>query len=299
MKRLLVPTDFSPASDRAVEQAAELARASKAEVHLMHKIVYPPPNPPTDLLDRLDDAARFEYVLKDVIERPEREAQEGLEVRQKNLENQGIRVTAHLERSGDVYERIENAVESLKPDLLVIGTHGRGGVRKWLMGSVAEKTLRHASVNVLTLHDDSPVARAEGGIGEMLVATDFSDGARRALEAARRLAATFDGAICLLHVLETRFAPRRGHEAPAVLEVSRELRAQAEQALENELTSDKETSVLADGDVVREIDRAARERNASLVVVGSHGLSGVRRVLLGSVAERVARFCHLPVLIVR
>jgi nucleotide-binding universal stress UspA family protein len=294
-----VPTDFSPASDRALEQAAELARASKAEVHLLHKVVYPPPHPPTELLDRLDDAARFDYVLKDVIERPEREAQEGLETRRKGLEGQGLIAAIHLERSGDIYGRIAHAIESLKPDLLVMGTHGRGGVQKWLMGSVAEKALRHAAVDVLTLHADSPLARTEGGIGEILVATDFSDGARRALEAARRLVGAIGGSLCLLHVLETRFAPRRGDGAPALLEVSRELRSQAERALQDELSANGEKFVLAEGDIVREIDRVAEERLASLIVVGSHGLTGVRRALLGSVAEKVARFCHLPVLTVR
>jgi len=297
MKRILVPTDFSPASDRALEQAAELARASKAEVHLLHKVVYPPPHPPTELLDRLDDAAQFGYVLKEVIERPEREAQEGLETRRKGLEGKGLDAVTHLERSGNVYERIEHAVESLKPDLLVMGTHGRGGIQKWIMGSVAEKVLRHVSVDVLTLHADSPVARTEGGIGEILVATDFSDGARRALEAARRLTRAIGGSICHLHVLETRFAPNGGEGGPALLEVTRELRDQAERALKEE--SAGETFVLGEGDVVREIDRIAEERRASFIAIGTHGLTGVRRVLLGSVAEKVARYCHLPVLTVR
>jgi nucleotide-binding universal stress UspA family protein len=80
--------------------------------------------------------------------------------------------------------------------------------------------------------------------------------------------------------------------------VSQELRAQAERALKEELASE-EQFVLREGDVVREIDRVAEERLASLIVVGSHGLTGVRRALLGSVAEKVARFCHLPVLTVR
>ena len=299
MKRILVPTDFSPTSDRALEQAAELARALKAEVHLLHKVVYPPPHPPTGLLDRLDDAARFDYVLNEVIERPEREAQDGLEARRKDLEGKGLTVAIHLERSGDVYERIEHAVESLKPDLVVMGTHGRGGIRKWLIGSVAEKTLRHAAVDVLTLHADSPVARTEGGIGELLVATDFSDGARRALEVARNLASSLGGSICLLHVVEAQFQPRRGDAEPALLEVSRDLRAQAERALKEERASDEEEFILREGDVVREIDRVAEERRASWIAVGTHGLTGVRRALLGSVAEKVARFCHLPVLTVR
>jgi nucleotide-binding universal stress UspA family protein len=298
MKKILVPTDFSAASDRALEQAAEIARTLNAEVHLLHKVVYPPPHPPTELLDRLDDAARFDYVLKEVIERPEREAREGLETRRKSLEAKGIAVATHLERSGDVYERIECAIQSLKPDLLVMGTHGRGGIQRWLMGSVAEKALRHTSVDVLTLHADSPVAGTDGGIGEILVATDFSDGARRALAAARSLARSLGGSVALLHVLEGRFAPRRGEAEPTLLEVSHEHRAQAERALQEEIAPG-ESFVLAQGDVAREIDRVAEERRASLVVVGTHGLTGVRRALLGSVAEKVARFCNLPVLIAR
>jgi nucleotide-binding universal stress UspA family protein len=299
MKRILVPTDFSTASDRALEQASALARALKAEVHLLHKVVYPPPHPPTELLDRLDDAAQFEYVLKEVIERPEREAQEELEARRSRLQGLGLTVTAHLEKSGDVYERIEHAIESLAPDLLVMGTHGRSGVRKWLLGSVAEKALRHTAVDVLTLHADSPVARTQGGIGKILVATDFSDGSRRALASARRLAASLGGSIVLLHVLESRFEPRSGDAEPALAEVSREHRAQAERALREEARPEAEEFLLREGDVVREIERAAEEKGAGIVSVGTHGLGAVRRVFLGSVAEKVARFCPLPVLTVR
>jgi nucleotide-binding universal stress UspA family protein len=173
------------------------------------------------------------------------------------------------------------------------------------MGSVAEKALRHSPVDVLTLHADSPIARCEGGIGELLVATDFSDGSRRALGAARRLTREIGGSIRLLHVIESRFAPRRGDAEPSLLEVSPEIRAQAERALREELgsessgSSSKDQWVLAEGDVVREIDRVAEERLSSWIVIGSHGLTGVRRALLGSVAEKVARFCHLPVLTVR
>jgi nucleotide-binding universal stress UspA family protein len=141
MKTLLVLTDFSAASDGALAQAERLARSSGAEVHLFHKVVYPPPYP-TDL-DRLDDVAKLDYVLKEVLERPEREAREALEQRVSRLRDRGLAVRPHLERSGDVYESAEAAIDSVKPDLVIMGTHGRSGVRKWLMGSVAEKVLRH------------------------------------------------------------------------------------------------------------------------------------------------------------
>lgn len=175
MKTLLVLTDFSAASDRALAQAERLARSSGAEVHLFHKVVYPPPQL-TDL-DRLDDAAKLDYLLKEVLERPEREAREALEQRVSRLRDRGLAVRPHLERSGDVYERAEVAIDSVKPDLVVMGTHGRSGVRKWLMGSVAEKVLRHCGVDVLTLHEDSPVAAADDGLGEVIVAPDRARGA--------------------------------------------------------------------------------------------------------------------------
>jgi nucleotide-binding universal stress UspA family protein len=299
MKRILVPTDFSPASDRAIEQATELARALPAEVHLLHKVVYPEPHAGTELLDRPFDAARFENVLREVLERPEREAREALDSRRARLERDGLRVSARLETSGDVYERIESAIDALKPDLVVMGTHGRSGVRKWLMGSVAEKTLRHAACDVMTLHADSPIARAGSG-EKILVATDFSDGARRALDTARKLAGPLRAKIVLLHVLEERFAPgRRDDGEIALVEVSAEHRARAEKALGEEIASEGEEALLREGEVVREIERAADEKRAGIVVVGTHGLGAVRRVLLGSAAEKVARFCRLPVLVAR
>ena len=297
MKTLLVLTDFSAASDRALAQAERLARSSGAEVHLFHKVIYPPPHP--NDLDRLDDAAKLDYVLKEVLERPEREAREALEERVSRLRDRGLAVRTHLERSGDVYERAEAAIDSVKPDLVVMGTHGRSGVRKWLMGSVAEKVLRHCGVDVLTLHEDSPVAAADDGLGEVIVATDFSECSRRALEAACRLTSSIGGSLALLHVLERRFFPRVGEGTPARVEIGDDVRRESEKALQNELAGREGSIVLAEGHVAEEIDRTARERGASMVVLGTHGASGIRHALIGSVAEKVTRFCRLPVLTVR
>jgi nucleotide-binding universal stress UspA family protein len=299
MRRIFVPIDFSPASDRALGQAERLARAFGADVQLFHKIVYPPPLPHAGLLDRLDDAAKFDYVLREVIERPEREAAEELNRRAEQLEREGLKVATHLERSGDVYERVETAIEAFKPDLVVMGTHGRAGIGRWLMGSLAEKVLRHADVDVLTLHADSPVAVTEDGIGEVLVATDFSDGARRALNAADGWTSALGGSICLLHVLESRFVPKSGEGKRELIEATHDHRARAEVALREELATRKGVVVLAEGHVAREIDRVANERKASLIAMGKQGLSGLQLALIGSTTEKVARLARAPVLTVR
>ncbi len=299
MTAILVLVDFSAASDRALSQAEVLARAFKGHVHLFHKVVYPPPVPPTELLDRLDDAARFDFVLTDVIERPEREAKEELDRRASTLRARGLSVTTHLQRSGDVYEGVEKAISALKPDLVVVGTHGRSGVQKWLMGSLAEKVLRHAAVDVLTLHVDSPVAGGEGGLGEILVPTDFSDCSRRAADAAFRLTKQAGGTVCLVHVLEPQPLPWAEGQDTLLVEEDGELRKRFEEALSEERRGRKADVVLAAGNVSREIDRVARERGSSMVVLGTHGRGGLAHVLIGSVAEKVTRFCRLPVLTVR
>lgn len=300
MRALLVLTDFSAASDRALAQAEYLARVLGGHIHLLHRVVYPPPMPPTQLLDRLDDAARFDTVLIETIERPEREAREELDRRASALRTRGLPVTVHLERSGDVYERVVRAISEVAPDLVAMGTHGRAGVQKWLMGSLAEKVLRHATVDVLTLHEDSPVAGGDGGLGEVLVPTDFSDCSRRALDAAFRLTGAAGGTVSLVHVLEPLPLPWDEGQATLLFGPDGgELRSRFETALREELGGRQGAVALAEGNLTREIDRIARERRASLIVLGTHGRSGLAHAIIGSVAEKVTRFSRLPVLTVR
>lgn len=297
MKRILVLTDFSPASERALAQAEALARAFGAELHLFTKVVYPPPQPPTELLEQLTDADRFDYVLKEVLEKPEREAREALDARAADLRGKGLDVATLFEQSGEVFARAEAAIASVKPDLLVMGTHGRSGVKKWLLGSLAEKMLRHAPVDVLTVHESSPVAGSDDGLGVVLVATDFSACSARALDTAYRFVSALGGSILLLHVMEPRFRPI-GAEGE-VMDLSDELRTESESALRDALGGREGTTLLSEGNVAVSVDRLAREKGAGLIVQGTHGRGGLRRALIGSVAERVARLSTLPVLTVR
>jgi nucleotide-binding universal stress UspA family protein len=299
MKRILVLTDFSPASERAERQAERLALALGAEIQLLHKVVYPAPVPPSELLDRLDDSERFDDVLTEVLEQPEREARETLEARAERLRSAGIPVTTHLERSGEAFDCAERAIATLGPDLLVMGTHGRSGIRKFLMGSVAEKVLRHADIDVLTLREDASLALTEKKLDEVLVPTDFSFASRRALDAAFRWTRDLSGSVCLLHVMEPRFSPRGEGFDSVPLEVGAALQAEALDSLRRELGEREGVTLLAEGDVASTIERFATERSVSLVIQGSHGRGRFQDVFLGSVAEKVARSSRFPVLTVR
>ncbi|MEB2311440.1 MAG: universal stress protein [Sorangiineae bacterium] len=139
-RRILVPIDFNPSSDRALELAVSLAEAHQAELVVVHVVevpIYPYTTqviPEADLLTPLEDAARVE--LERTITR----------VRER-LPGAGAEL-----RRGLAWQEVLAAVERSKADLIVMGTRGRRGVAHLLLGSVAEKLVRLSPVPVLTVH---------------------------------------------------------------------------------------------------------------------------------------------------
>src|SRR3989441_6357851 len=111
----------------------------------------------------------------------------------------GVAVTSEL-RTGDVYEEIKGSIVDVKPDLVVMGTHGRRGVERWFMGSTTEKLLRHSPVPLITISaagEKPEVPRFR----RILVTTDFSDGTPDALAYAFSAAQENESKISLLHVV--------------------------------------------------------------------------------------------------
>jgi nucleotide-binding universal stress UspA family protein len=159
--------------------------------------------------------------------------------------------------------------------------------------------LRHTRIDLLTVNEDSPLSPAEGHFGEILVATDFSDCARRALDVGFRLASALSGKVTLVHVIERPFLPRDAEAVTDLLDLSKDLKERSRRALKAELGGRQGEIVLADGRASERIVRLAHERGSSLVVLGTHGRSGIAHVVVGSVAENVVRSCQPPVLVVR
>ena len=141
-RKILVPTDFSTPADEALERAGQLARLTGAELHLLHAYELPtttlgvvdvPLALPQEFFDRIREAAQSQ-----------------LEERAKKLTAGGAEVRAHL--TLDTPSRaILDAAEKLGADLIVMGTHGRTGMKHVLLGSVAERTVRLANCPVLTV----------------------------------------------------------------------------------------------------------------------------------------------------
>lgn len=286
--RLLHPTDFSECSEGALPVAVLLAEAHEAELHALHALVLHAADE-TDvdrLWERLAEEARAEL----------RAIGEGRE----------LRVSPAVARGISAAPVILDYASEQDVDLIVMGTHGRRGVRRWLAGSVAEEVVRLAPCPVLTVQAEPGPSEAGAvpGFQEMVVPVDFSSHSRLAVAHARELAETLDARVSLVHVVEQAVYPdfylpvhSSGLDLAELRETAAErLRELADEAVGAERTGAVEVRV---GRTVPEIIDFVEARGADLVVIASHGLQGLERVLLGSVAERVVRSAPCSVFTVK
>jgi nucleotide-binding universal stress UspA family protein len=209
-----------------------------------------------------------------------------------------------LTREGAAWREVVAAAEEWPADLIVMGTHGRGGFERFILGSVAEKVLRSSPCPVLTVcHEEGRTWAAPGIVGHVLCATDLSRGSATTVRYALSLAAEYQARVTLLHVIEGFEL----EEGPAYLARPRveELRGQAESAARRELRKAVPADVrewcdvseaVAFGKVADQAVRVAIERRADLIVLGSRHPSPLERAVFGSTASEVVRRATCPVL---
>ncbi len=140
--RILHATDFSPASRRAFATALGLAKRSRAELLLLHVVPVPAP--------LLEDAYVSVKAYQEVLEEGRRKAQKRLDALARRARRQGVRATA-LVLEGSAFQQIPSAAERRRADLVVVGTHGRSGFRRLLMGSVARRVIGLTRCPVMTV----------------------------------------------------------------------------------------------------------------------------------------------------
>lgn len=184
-------------------------------------------------------------------------------------------------------------------DLVVMGTHGRSGIGRVLLGSVTEKVVRHAPCSVLAVRPRGETT----AFMRILCPVDFSDDSRRAVKRAAELAAPSGAGITLLHVIEP---PVTYTGEPPVSDFLGSIEKQSTQLLV-EWASDLKSKIATPVATEIRIGSAGAQTLAvlhkhpelDLVVLGSHGRTGIRRALLGSVAEKIVRHAACAVLVDR
>jgi nucleotide-binding universal stress UspA family protein len=284
--RILVPIDFSAPANAALNYARLFARTWGSELHVLHVTSerLTPPHAPGAI--HAEPAAMREI----------RDRFGGADLPRRLK----IRV---VERASPP-DAILSYARSAAVDLIVMGTHGRTGVAHLVMGSVAETIVRKAPCPVLTVQQ--PPADATS-LTRILVPTDFSARSDEALDLARVLQLRFGASIHLLHVLEDE--PTAGpFGAEAFVTEAPEVRAarlgDARERLSHRVSSADRASGRVTSEVV--VGRAAAttvdyagDNGFDLVVMGTHGRTGLAHLLMGSVAERVVRGAPCPVLTTR
>jgi nucleotide-binding universal stress UspA family protein len=276
---ILFATDFSAAADRAVPYAVEIARRSIATIHAVH--VIPPDGPP--LLTPADGAG----IAHD---------QEEFRARKKNQLEQELQELPHefLFLMGDVWENLEEVIRRKNVDLLVLGTHGRSGIAKALMGSEAEKIFRQAPCPVLTVGPRvapraSHAAAAE--LNTILYATDFSPESLGAARYAISLAKDHRAELILLHTTGDGMKEREDLALETLKEVV---------PLGAGLLS-KPSYLLEHGAPADAILEVAKRMHADLIVIGARGVEkhlSAATHFSDSIASTVVANAGCPVLTV-
>jgi nucleotide-binding universal stress UspA family protein len=305
---ILCPVDFSDFSRHAAAHAVQIARWFGARLTLLY--VYPPAvAPPPVAFGGLPGPVPVP-AFPPVTESPEHAHEEMLAMLTTfsgTLEAAGVAVALHA-RAGSPVSMILNEARDLPADLLVLGTHGHSGFDRFILGSVTEKMVRKAPCPVIAV--PPPVTDAPRDplqlFKRILCAVDFSDASRRGLEYALALAKEADAELLLMHVIEG--LPDAPHwqqpPAPATVEYLRLSEEEALRRLREALPEDarewcRPQTILATGRPYVELLRAARERDAHLIVMGVHGRNPIDLAFFGSTTNHVIRSAPCAVLTLR
>lgn len=297
--RILCPTDFSEFSERALERAVSLAGWFNARVTALH-VVLPLPW----ALPAAAYAANVAVPVDLVRGRREEEAKE-LERFVRPLLGEGVPIETRL-TDGEPWREILAEAGRLPADLIVMGTHGRGGFEHLLLGSVAEKVLRRAPCPVLTV--GSPDAPPITGplFRRILCAADLTRSSAATFELALSLAAEGLARITLLHVVEGLLGESGPELYRPVPDVAPLRRALVEQARERLAEAGRPAHSFCDvtervetGKAWQAILGVAEDTDADLIVMGARVQGGLGRLFLGSTANQVVRHAACPVLIAR
>ncbi len=294
-KRILCPIDFSESSTRSLAHAAALARWYQAELSVLHVV---PTFDPVQVRAGLGGPVQIVHPVT---------REEVVEEMRQLLARAGGSPDAHLiARAGDPSTTIVDQALTTRADMIVIGTHGRRGFKRLLLGSVAETVLHEAPCPVLTVSPHTGGATSDVvTFKRILCPIDFSPSALQAFGFALDLARQAGGLVTLLHVLEWLPEDEPGAWARFNLsELRRHMVDDAKQRLRSLVAEESRAwceidDVIVSGRAHREILRAAEARSADLIVMGAQGRGGVGLALFGSTTQQVVRGAACPVLTVR
>jgi nucleotide-binding universal stress UspA family protein len=304
IRRILCPIDFSDYSRHALDHAVAIARWYESTITAMHVFSVGPvaayaPGMPGFQSIALTPADRDQLLVE-------------MERFIETASTPEIPIEAII-REGDTASEILSQATDLDADLLVMGTHGRSGFERLLLGSITEKVLRKATCPLLTVPRRHPDAVPASPVlfKQILCPVDFSDGSMRALNYAMSLAQEADAHLTVVHVMahgleftpdlyDTVIADERLSLADYRTRREEDARQRLKEAIPEAVAAYcRVDTMVASGKPDREILRIAAERQTDLIVIGVQGRGAADLMFLGSTTNHVVREATCPVLTLR
>jgi nucleotide-binding universal stress UspA family protein len=300
IKTILVPLDFSRASMQALSYAVSLAKHFQSVVHLVH--VHHP--------DEASSVPGAGHLMRECAESVEFLKERLSDVQRKHAPSFWPE-NCHV-RTGVPYREICDLAHEVNADLIVLATRGHSGLKRVLLGSTAERVVRFAPCPVFITRQRKPRGRlplgllatnAELNIRKILVPVDFSSCSLAGAIYAALLAKTFDATLCFIHVLYPSGPLMADRVSGEIRDRSETDRANARLNMEAFTRLDflhdiKYESEIRTGHPIDEICSETSRPDIDLVITSTHGRTGLKHMLLGSVAEHVVRYSNCPVMVV-
>lgn len=290
--RIVVPTDFSDTADTAIRAACEVAAYYKSAL---------------DIITVVDTKvyAYAGYPFAPLAAQLTEGAEESLNAMKLPPAAKGLNLNRYILSGVPAREIVEYAAR-VNAGLIAIGTHGYGPLARFVLGSVADRVLHEAKCAVLVTK--APKAKVKHpkkkakAFTKILFPTDFSETANLAMARAVGLAEDFNAELFVLHVVDDlQISTHVQKEREVIL---RDLRDHALEQMKKDLPAEllehfATIGAVKRGEPGKEITTYAQVHGCDLIVMGSHGRTGVGRVLLGSVTDKVVRTAGCPVLVER
>ncbi len=276
MEKLLVATDGSVFSKSAVREAVNLAKICSGKLYVVSVVK-------TNL--------EYESIVPQIVEKEEEKMRQHLGSVKDRASKEGLDCEIISHRSEEPYQDIVDEAEKNQADMIIMGTHGRTGLKRLMMGSVTAKVIGHATCNVLVVPLDAKIK-----CGNILIATDGSKyseaAASEAIGIAKRCAGSLI-AISVVYADKEIVLPEDDEEMISARDNVKKIVDIAEKE------GIKTEGLTVQGNPYEGIVEIAKQKHADLIVVGSHGRTGLERLLMGSVTERVIGHSESAVLVVK
>jgi nucleotide-binding universal stress UspA family protein len=299
-KRILVPLDGSARAELILSQVGRILRREDAEILLLRAVNIPP------VVGRADLSQLRHAELES--------AQGYIHGMTRRFSDRGAKVSGRV-LEGAAADVILDTARAEGATLIAMTTHGRGGIARWAMGSVAEKVARAADIPLLLVRsfrrspkeELEPTVPEEMPVRRILVPVDGSPTSMAVITPTEKLASLYGSEILVLHVVTPYMAPGAvlpGMEAALPLLQPEPPRAEEDDVTEKAAERFRHAGLRVrrlsvEGEAATQILDVCASEHADLIALGTHGRSGFSRWALGSVAERVLRSTEVPLLLVR